>query len=341
MRNFTLKYFRICFFSIAIFFSSSLLAQNLVPNPSFEQYNFCPYTSDMVRLGAVIGWTNYSCTPEYYNSCATWWGVAVPTNGFGYQEASTGNAYCGFYAYQAVSPYNIREYVGGQLSSPLIIGTKYYVSFKVNLALDSATDANSAVNNLGVLFSSALYSDSSSSVCNSTFMKNFAHVFSLSVITDTLNWTTVSGSFIADSAYQYIIVGNFFDDANTTVTPLIDTNVVGWSASYYFIDDVCVSTDSLTCNGTNGIQNFLPQNNFNIYPNPASDNTILYLPPATNNLIVEVTLVDTYGKKILSNQSKIQNNKIIFRRPDQVSPGLYFMTININGNTLTQKIIFY
>jgi gliding motility-associated-like protein len=58
---------------------------------------------------------------------------------------------------------------------------------------------------------------------------------------------TVSGFFIADSAYQYIAIGNFFDDSNT------DTSSVGSSSNvqigYYFIDDVWVSEvkDSTEC----------------------------------------------------------------------------------------------
>jgi hypothetical protein len=45
---------------------------------------------------------------------------------------------------------------------------------------------------------------------------NFSHMHSLSVLSDDVNWITLTGSIIADSAYAYVGVGNFYTDANTT-----------------------------------------------------------------------------------------------------------------------------
>jgi len=98
-----------------------------------------------------------------------------------------------------------------------------------------------AINKIGVLFTNVFYGDTT--VIPAPVMNNFAHVYTSVIITNTTSWTAISGSFVSNSAYQYILVGNFFDDANT------DTTILSGSvcASYYFIDDICVSTDSFTC----------------------------------------------------------------------------------------------
>ncbi|MBK9599335.1 MAG: hypothetical protein IPO60_13715 [Flavobacteriales bacterium] len=62
---------------------------------------------------------------------------------------------------------------------------------------------------------------------------DFAQVYSQAVVADTLNWDLVSGSFVADSAYQYVVIGNHFRNA------LTDTLPVGpylGGVAYHFVD---------------------------------------------------------------------------------------------------------
>jgi len=223
-------------FKILVLMSSSLIsnisfAQNLVPNPSFEDYTSCPNGSGQVNK--ATGWDSYNSSPEYFHYCSTV--VSVPDNwGFGYQCSATGNAHCGFIAYNPWSPNN-RELIGRQLSNALIPGEIYYVNMKVSLGEWS----NCATNKLGILFSTIPYDGPSSPPIN-----NSSHIYASAIITDTINWLTITGSFIADSAYEYIIIGNFFDDANTDTSINDNSNLC---KSYYFVDDVCVSMDSLTC----------------------------------------------------------------------------------------------
>src|SRR5690606_41066997 len=37
--------------------------------------------------------------------------------------------------------------------------------------------------------------------------RNYAHLHSTAVITDTANWILVQGSFVADSAYRFLAIG--------------------------------------------------------------------------------------------------------------------------------------
>ena len=108
------------------------LAQNLVPNFGFEQYSTCPSTEDQVQF--CDGWSKYSAsstTPDYYNDCSSSSTMGVPQNASFYQPD---NRNCGAYMalYTWTNPImNYREHIGVQLSQPLVIGQKYFLSFSV------------------------------------------------------------------------------------------------------------------------------------------------------------------------------------------------------------------
>ena len=117
--------------------------------------------------------------------------------------------------------------------------------------------------------------------------------FNDSIITDTLNWTLTHGSFIADSAYNYIVIGNFFDDNHT------DTIKMGtgfFDDAYYYIDDICVSTDSLSCPGFVGINESAGGVKLILSPNPFSDKINI---TSKRNELLEVNLYDITSRKLL------------------------------------------
>jgi hypothetical protein len=229
-------------------------AQNLVPNPSFEDTVSCP--NNLNQVNRAQGWSAYRLTPDYFNSCAVNGGPAgMPLNQFDFQYSRTGNAHAGFFGFTTSG--NYREYIGTQLLQPLVIGNAYSVSMYVNrVANTSGQQKNIACNKLGMRFSTVVYTSS-----NPAPLNNFAHVYTDSILTDTLNWMLVSGSFTADSAYSFISIGNFFMD-NMTAYIRFDSLA---SAAYYFVDDVSVIDAE-----TNGIGEYR-SSLVNIFPNPFRD----------------------------------------------------------------------
>jgi hypothetical protein len=241
-------------------------SQNLLPNPSFELYNSCP--SNLSQINYCVGWTGVGKSPDYFNSCATTSNVInVPINNFGYQPAHSGCGYAGIFTFSDV-PFTPawREFIQAPLSSTLIAGDKYYFSFNVSLC-SAWTGTNKIGFRLSTMPYTPLQNDSSPAI------DNFATFYTDSIITDTLNWTTISGSIIADSAYSYITFGNFFDAAHVQHIFLLgpDTN------SYYFIDDVCFSPDSMTCvsvidscraSAVNAVSEYDRKINQPVFPNP-------------------------------------------------------------------------
>lgn len=201
-------------------------AQNLVTNPGFEIFSPCPDNIDQVNR--ATGWSAYLKTPDYFHNCANdTLNSAVPKNFLGYQYPHGGDAYAGFWTYSSVAEY--REIIGSKLIAPLKVGTTYQVSFWTVFS-DHVAYGKAATNNMGIKFSTIPYSLTTPPPIN-----NSAHLYAKKVITDSLNWTKISGTYIADSAYQYIMLGNFFDNAHTDTTRVWPTPA--WF-SYYFVDDI-------------------------------------------------------------------------------------------------------
>jgi len=239
MKNFFIMLFMVSFGLKSIKIQAQCNA-NLVPNPSFEDYSQCPTTDG--QLGLATGWIKFKSNPDYQNACDISNIVGVPRNMWGYQPAASGQAYAGMisFSFSGNQTTSFREYIGIQLISPLIPGTKYYVSLKVSptIANSPVIGSNKYVNNkMGVLFTV-------SSSANLP-IPNFAHVYTDSIVSDTSAWSSITSSFVADTNYKYVVVGNFFDDNLTSYTALNPSGM--WDMSYYYIDDVCVSTDSSEC----------------------------------------------------------------------------------------------
>ncbi len=241
--------------AVALFFTVMAgNAQNLVPNPSFEDYTNCPTATD--QLGLAVGWTSYRASPDYFNTCANL-PVGIPLNAWGEQSPYHGNAYAFLGTYDGMSSISNREYIGCKLLQPLDSGIEYYVTAFVSRA--DFYLANGASNNLGFQFFNQSYS-----ISNPAPINNYSHIHSYGIITDSVNWTRISGSFVADSNYEYLSIGNFYDDQHT------DTLDINNNAAGYYLDAICVSTDSLTCDLSSRI-NSVMSDRVQIYPNPCND----------------------------------------------------------------------
>ena len=121
-----------------------VVSQNLVKNPSFEEYYECPNA-----LGTFDGQVKFWSTPttgstDYFNTCSKV--MSAPENFNGVQHPKSGKAYAGFYFY---APSDYREYIQAELTKALKVGEKYDLEFYVSLAEGS----DFAVKDFGVVFS--------------------------------------------------------------------------------------------------------------------------------------------------------------------------------------------
>lgn len=306
--------------------TSFLASQNLVNNPSFETYTTCPSglnsgSPDQVKK--TVNWYTIRDTPDYFNSCATSTDVLVPKNVVGYQGAATGNAYVGFIAYDKLG--FGREILAQQLSITLSIGQTYYVSLKLCLAeFSTSVSEYMPCDKIGIRFSTV-----KSTTTTPPPINNFAHVYSNAIISDTMNWTILSGSFIADSLYQYLMLGNFFDDLNTDTL----SNPPYGHRSYFFVDDICVSTNSITCPVSTNIQeNIIGVEDFKIFPNPS--NAYISILDSKNKK-TKIIMRNLNGNEVYSNEFigfiKVNSSDFV--------NGIYFIQLKTESSVLTKKII--
>ena len=241
-----------------VFISLSGYSQNLVLNPSFEDTLPCNQINNPPSLTCYPWFMPTNGSTDYFTQNATC-GVDgfVPVNMFGYQYARTGIAYCGLGVWsrsQLIPHY--REYLEGILMDTLKIGHTYCVSFYVVNA------------NITRFFSSdiQLYFSQDSAI---NYMTNYVMNFTPQItnnngiIYDTLNWTQISGTYVAGGGEKFITIGNFKDD-NTII---LDSNTYANDPSvYFYIDDVSVVDCTV---GINEIESY--KNKISLMPNPARD----------------------------------------------------------------------
>jgi len=212
---------------------TALLSQNLIQNPSFEQYEACP-----ARLGNfetdVAHWsTPTKGSTDYFNSCSTIMGT--PENFNGTQPADFGKGYAGLYLY---APDDYREYIQVPLVQTLEKGKTYQVSFYVSLAERS----DFAVKDFGVLFSKdkldlnikkELSKMHMYKIVGNTY--NFMEIGTTNFYRDTRDWVVVSTRFVAKGIENYMIIGNFKNNAGTRKFKIKKGAKQG---AYYYLDMV-------------------------------------------------------------------------------------------------------
>lgn len=215
-------------------------AQNLVPNPSFEDYSGCPDQTGL--LDNLDFWFNPTTgSSDYFNSCYTTGpiNVDVPTNYFGYQNPVSGNGYIGLFLFYPIT--NYREYAEVELNDTLSAGSTYYITMHLSLT-DSS---NYATDELGIYFSSdSITYGSYTNLSVTPQVQNNAGNY----LSDKDNWMLFTSQFTASGGEKFITIGNFKTDVNTDYINVPGGgNIAGDYFGYYLIDDICISPDSVTC----------------------------------------------------------------------------------------------
>jgi gliding motility-associated-like protein len=239
----------------------TLQAQNLVPNPGFEQYTTCPYQRSNVAYSpgftdfpSVTSWVSALSitTPDYYNTCATDTVVSLPINTYNdYQQPRGGNG-CAGMSMMSGFPYDLatgdyREYLETRLTEPMVAGQQYYVSYYTNLAFHRTWGyVQIAVGGIGARLTDTQINMNYSWAEKELVVEGPSSIATLphTYITDTAAWVKVSGLYTAHGGEQWLTLGYFRDSLpihHTVVySPVADTYSIH-VVCYMYIDDVCVS----------------------------------------------------------------------------------------------------
>ena len=231
---------------IATFFN--VPAQNLVPNPGFENYIFsytCQCCTNNLYSHCFNNWTNANgASPDFYGTCcqlSLFSMLGIPNNWFGSQNSHSGNHYSGIVTWQDCFSYNWREYIETPLLIKLDSAKTYYVRFYASLG----DTCSRAISNIGTYFSDTLIDILYSNPPSPYFVKVLPFIPQYTnpdsnIITDKLEWTEISGTFTVNGGEKFMIIGNFKGDSSSNVISVPNNGGITCNQAYYYIDDVFV-----------------------------------------------------------------------------------------------------
>jgi len=218
-----------------------MYAQNLVPNPSFENQSNC--FSNMLANASpwcLVSSNGGSCS--HFNPCYTDPLFHTP---YQYLDAC-------FKSYQiphsGISYIDMGNYIMGpsqesviphvKLIDTLKAGKIYCVSYYVSVF----NNAKYTIDKLGALLTPTPFPCATP---GGTLFVNIAGNYTPQVVStpgvaigDTLNWTEVSGSFTAIGNEAHLAIGDFFTHSQHYIQNTYPTNCNG--LAYYYVDDVSV-----------------------------------------------------------------------------------------------------
>jgi|GEM_PF-1008386 len=277
----------IVFFAFLFVTCFSATGQNLVPNPGFEEYYPCNYDNpngenDRYSCDSrycSVGGSLYdgrfrrfrSLTPKhwfattsftvgFFNDCNIQRIRNLNNGPISWYQPRSGDAFIYVVVYSQRelngTMEELRSYPSVKLSNPLEAGCYYEVSFyvkKVNNERSYTFGDNFSSNRIACDRIGAYVSKDSLHNYNGSFPTFYDIVPQIenpsgNFLTDSVNYVKISGTYKAEGGEQYLTIGNFRSNAETSIYP--DEH----GSAQYFIDDVSVIkimpdfalTDSIT-----------------------------------------------------------------------------------------------
>ena len=217
---------------VVFLFSTSLKAQviNYVNNPSFEMIlptaTVNPF--DAVKYWGAIDSTSNAASYVYSQTLGT-----VPY-ALGYQWPRSGKSFILSQFYCAASfcsnstRFNPRNRLKQVLKPNTAYCAKYYIVNTNNCPV--------GIDSYGAYFgSSSIDTISHCSIPLTYLIPQVQYIGG--IITDTLNWVPITGTFVANGTEKYMVLGNFKSNA-TTNTVIINSASLPNLSNDVFIDDV-------------------------------------------------------------------------------------------------------
>ena len=223
---------------VAVCFVGAVAAQNLVPDPGFENWNGT-IGANPNTLGGLLLWDEVNGTPDHHHQ------LNPPGNnltslqpcplGAGQNDCGTpymGQAVLG--AYKANGSTGTKEWAGIALSSPMVPGQPYKVGYWIQNKKDNPNFIMET-NQWGMYFANSMVAPVNPNTHN--FVNNPSEWVTCSqVINDTI-WHYLEWCYVPPQAYTHIYVGYVGDVINSTINAWSNSASVGF---YVWIDEVFV-----------------------------------------------------------------------------------------------------
>ena len=185
------------------------------------------------QLELVKGWWKPTLgTSDYFNKCNTGI-VGVPNNFWGYQEAYHGDGYVGLCPvgwFISNGQITAQEYIQTKLVETLKSCKEYRLRFYVSCANFSQY----AIGKIGAYLGEYEIDQHNDQVLDYT-----PQLENQMIISDTMDWVMIEGSYIASGKENYLTIGYFTNDF-TNDTLEIQSFGTTDVAPYYYIDSVSI-----------------------------------------------------------------------------------------------------
>jgi hypothetical protein len=207
---------------------------NYVSNGGFEKVIFGSNPNTAVDWHSIDGLSAYgvllSANIPPYN---------VPLSSYTYQWPRNGFNFLATTPYCVTCTYNVRGYPCNKLKSKLENGKTYCFSMFVNLTNKSYY----SISSLGAYFSDSSIDTIKYCTIPLTYLTPQIQNQIGNHLSDTLNWVPITGTFVANGTEEYLIVGNFNNDANSDTLFVNPYTFPQRGAAYSFDDISCIEVN--------------------------------------------------------------------------------------------------
>lgn len=206
--------------------------ENLIPNPSFEQYSGVPlgwfYNGSQFSRLIKYWYSPTQASPDAFGP-----DIVVPSHwrkkGFGVQRPHDGSTMVGITMYGcADGKPHCKEYVQAPLQESMVIGQKYKVSFWVASLQDAVY-----IDKVGALFSKEPIKLEKDGLIEMKPQFRYDRIMQF----PKGHWRKMEGEIVADSNYNFITIGNFSPDSDNDV----NDKDAKYKFAYYYIDKVTLT----------------------------------------------------------------------------------------------------
>lgn len=343
---------------------------------------------------------NASC-PISCGSIADLTCVGIPCNHLGYQNhnGSNGRKYAGLWAaslgndafvtsistpsinvkgvgtitapIDVTIPNKLVEAIETELSSPLVIGHHYKITFRVSRAERGET--NGILTSKIAKFNVKLYNGSTAIKSTIPFTPINLPVLYTDTVQDTVHWKNISVSFMATQASKYLIIESDIDAVSVSKTsigsisvitlrdiiaggtPVVNANIN--AESFFYIDDIslqeeCVAPRPGMVSTNNDVasapsEKRLGNNRVNLYPNPNTGNFVVSIvrESISEENPIEITVFNSMGQMIqqmkpvhLKDGINTFDMSLTDALTSSSANGIYFVRINNGKESIIEKV---
>lgn len=285
---------------------STLFAQNLVLNPSFED---TAQNCLIVNYPICKDWYNPNgLTADYFSEISNsleCWGSAyqVPNTALGFQIPYDDNAFIGLVLYEG-SQSNVKEFAQGFLNQPMIHGEVYNISLYISLS----DTCPFKICDLQFFLTDTL-------IYNSSFLLDLPSE-PINIDISNVNsdeWCQVGANYEAIGGEKYIYIGNNTPNPEIFCAQYLPNRWENLNSAYYFIDNISVTSNTTNTTNTNLFTK--PK----LFPNPVS--SFLYIENlSSSDYFIYNTLSECVKYGVFESNNKIDLSLM----PE----GMYFLKLN-------------